>query len=100
MDQIWIDLLSKQAPIILVLCLGSYGMYKYFTAQIAKASDANDAKDAIIQDQNAKVMALYGKAIEASTKATEVQEQLIDLIKETKADVKILSNQLSFRENF
>ena len=80
MENAWFEFLTKQAPVIIVLGLGVYAMYKYFVAEATKKDAIIALKDDHIQGQNEEVMHLYKMAIEAQTKSIQVQEQLIDLI--------------------
>jgi hypothetical protein len=109
---IWGDFLMKQAPVIVVLGLMLYFSYKYFTSQQAakdlliKEKDTLlittirekdellistvESKDQKIDEQNKAVMSLYGKAIEAQNRNSEVCEQLLEVLKETRDEVRQL----------
>jgi hypothetical protein len=104
-QSIWSDFLMKQAPVIVVLGLCCYFMYKYFSAQQDKKDATIKEKDALfiatitakdekIEEHQKSVMDLYGKAIEAQNRSTAVQEQLLEVLKETKEDVNRLSDKI------
>lgn len=87
-QSIWTDFVAKQAPIVIVLAIFCYGMYKFFTGQL-KARDAIiREKDKNITDQNAKVMDLYGRAIEAQNRSTLISEQLLDSVNKLNDKIK------------
>jgi hypothetical protein len=105
MDQLWSDFLMKQAPVIVVLGLFCYFMYKHFTRQADKDGTTIKEKDALlietirlkddkIEEQSKSVMELYGRAIEAQNRNSEVQEQLLEIIKETRESVRELNNKI------
>jgi hypothetical protein len=102
---LWNDFLMKQAPVIIVLGLFCYFMYKYFITQQDKKDTTIKEKDALfistiaskdqkIEEHQTKVMELYGKAIEAQNKGNLVQEQLLEVLKETKDDINKLSDKI------
>jgi hypothetical protein len=91
---IWADFLMKQAPVIIVLGLFCYKMYTYFIAQQDRKDATIASKDNKIEEHQQKVMELYGNAIEAQNKGNLVQEQLLEVLKETKEDVKHLSDKI------
>ena len=94
MEVLWNDFLVKQAAVIVVLGLVVYFMYKYFVAESAKKDGIIAAKDLHIEEQNKEVMLLYKMAIETQTKSIQLQEQLIDLIKEVKNDIHELHKKI------
>lgn len=59
----WTDVLMKQAPIVIVLCVGLYFMYKYFVAQITAKDALIASKDTHIKEQNDKLIDLYADAV-------------------------------------
>lgn len=80
MEQILLDFLLKQLPVIVVLGIFCYFMYKYFTKVI-------DAKDAIISDQrdeirdlNQKLLDLTTRCLMSTDKSNEIMNGLKDLI--------------------
>jgi hypothetical protein len=106
MDQLWTDFLMKQAPVIVVLGLFCYFMYKHFTGQQDKKDitikekdmlliETIKLKDAKIDEQSKSVMELYGRAIEAQNRNSEVQEQLLEIIKDTRESVRELNSKIS-----
>jgi hypothetical protein len=52
-------------------------------------------KDAKIDEQSKSVMELYGRAIEAQNRNSEVQEQLLEIIKDTRESVRELNSKIS-----
>jgi hypothetical protein len=104
-QSLWTDFLMKQAPVIIVLGLISYFMYKYFISQQDKKDATIKEKDALfiatitakdekIDEHQQAVMELYGKAIEAQNRGNMVQEQLLEVLKETKDEVNKLSDKI------
>lgn len=88
------DFLMKQAPVIVVLLGGMWLMYKYFTTQQDKKDLIIAAKDEKLEEHQKDVRDLYGKAIEAQNRGNQVQEQLLEVLKETKEDVNELSKRI------
>lgn len=86
-QSLWSDFLMKQAPVIVVLSVFCYGMYKFFTAMIAKKEAQIESKDVQITAQTERCTDLYGKAIETNTKTNLLLEQLLDIQKEIKTDI-------------
>jgi hypothetical protein len=116
-SDLWGDFLMKQTPVIIVLGLFCYFMYKYFVSQQTSKETTIKEKDTLIistirekdlllietvkvkdqkiDEQNKAVMELYGKAIEAQNKNTEVCEQLLEVLKDTRNDIRHLSEKIS-----
>lgn len=79
---IWAYLL-QQAPVIVVLGVVCFGMYKAIKARDAVIKE----KDSQMATERKELMALYGQAIAAQTKGNDIQLQLIAVIKELQLDV-------------
>lgn len=79
---IWAYLL-QQAPVIVVLGVVCFGMYKAIKARDAVIKE----KDAQMATERKELMLLYGQAIAAQTKGNDIQLQLIAVIKELQLDV-------------
>ena len=93
-QSIWTDFVAKQAPVIIVLAIFCYGMYKYFIQQQNKKDEIIKAKDDRIDEQQDKVMDLYGKAVESQNRGNVIQEQLLAVLKETKEEINKLSDKI------
>lgn len=93
-QSIWTDFVAKQAPVIIVLLVGMFGMYKYFVAQQNKKDAIISDKDRKLEEQSARVMDLYGKAIESQNRGTLVQERLLEVLKDTQDDINRLNDKI------
>lgn len=95
---IWNDFLIKQAPVIVVLGLFCYFMYKYFIQQQNKKDETIKEKDKLlvdtIQRNQDSLTELLTKSTEAINRNSSVQEQLVDLIKETRDEVNALGGKI------
>lgn len=73
METFWFDFLSKQLPVIVVLGIFCYGMYKYFIAVISK-------KDQIIEDKDDEIKELHRQLLDLTTKCLQVIDRNTDAI--------------------
>jgi hypothetical protein len=114
---IWGDFLMKQAPVIIVLGLGIYFLYKYFVSQIKSKDEIIKEKDALliatikekdellistmkakdekIDHQTKAVMELYGRAVEAQNRNSDVCEQLLEVLKETRDEIREVKQKIA-----
>lgn len=67
-----LSVLLQQSPIIIILCVIGYGMWKY----IQEKNKVIKLKDEQILGNQQKLMDLYGKAVESQNKLTIVIEEL------------------------
>lgn len=66
------DILVKQSPIIVMLCVFLYFMYKY----IMLKNGIIEKKDTIIIEQQNRLMELYGDAVKSQNRLSTVIEEL------------------------
>ena len=78
MEQFWFDFLSKQLPVIVVLGIFCYGMYKYFLAVVDKMDKKIEEQENHIKELNEKLLDVTVKCMDAINRNTQV----IALLKE------------------
>lgn len=81
MQSFWLEFLTKQVPVIVVLGFFCFGMYKYFIAVIEKKDVLLDNKDAQIKELHEKLMAAFIKNTEAYLKNADALSDLKDQIR-------------------
>jgi hypothetical protein len=85
------DFLFKQAPVIAVLGLGLFFMYRYFTGLLNKKEEALMEKDKLyldtIKEDKNLIIELHTKTLASIDSNTKVQERMIDMIDELKDEV-------------
>ena len=79
---IWAYLL-QQAPVIVVLGLVCFGLYKALKARDAEIR----VKDTQLANERKELMELYGQAVQAQQRGNDIQLQLIAVIKELQFDL-------------
>lgn len=93
MEQFWLDFLTKQVPVVVILGIFSYAMYKYFTAVIQKKDDdfskILDKKDVVILEKEKEIKELHRevreltiKCLEAFNRNTEAVHDLRETIRD------------------
>lgn len=78
--QIWADFLLKQLPVIVVLSIFCYCMYKYFTKTIEQKDASIKEKDEEIKELHEKLLNVTKQCIEASNKNSDASNGLKDVI--------------------
>ena len=81
METFWLDFLTKQMPVIVVLGIALYVDRKYFTEAIIKKDEIIEAKEEEIRDLNKKLLELTKNFLTAFNKNTDVLDDIRDLIK-------------------
>lgn len=72
MENFWFDFLSKQLPVIVVLGIFCYGMYKYFIAVINKKDEIIEEKDEEIKELHKQLLEMNAKCLQAIERNTAV----------------------------
>lgn len=81
-QSIWSDFFMKQAPVIIVLSLFCYFMYKYLTGVIAAKEVIIQAKDKRMEELLEEYMELQKLAIESYLKLTNILQTVFDEVKQ------------------
>lgn len=72
MEQFFMDFLTKQIPLVIVLGLFCLAMYKYFTAVIDKKDLAIEEKDEEIKELHKEMRSLTIQCLDAFNKNSDV----------------------------
>lgn len=75
-QSIWSDFLIKQAPVIIVLAIFCYGMYKYLTRVISEKEAVIAAKDKRMEELLEEHMNLQKQNIETYSKLANILQQV------------------------
>jgi Na+/H+ antiporter NhaB len=97
--QIWTDFLMNQAPVIIVVCIGIYAIYKHFTKTDAQKDLIIKEKDIKLEEHYNRTTDLYAKAVEAIVIGSQINQRQIEVIEETSKNVRDLTHVIDKFQN-
>lgn len=88
MANFWLDFITKQIPVIVVMGLGLYFISKYFKEEIIRLNGWIRLKDEEIKILNEKILEMSGKIITVSEKVFSALENNTDALHDLKNEIR------------